>query len=79
MPRDDSDVARDRWEGLTDARLERTVDRLDVINGDIKEMRVAVAKLSIDIAVLKTRAAMYSAGGAIVGGGLISFLVQHFK
>jgi hypothetical protein len=73
-----SDAARDRWEGSTDARLERATDRLDVINGDLREIRSTMAKISIDLAVLKTRAAMYSAAGAILGGGFVSFIVQHF-
>lgn len=65
-----------RWQGGVDARLEEHSRRLDVINGDAKAAREAAEATQIQLAVLKTKVALWASGGGVVGAGLVSAAIS---
>lgn len=65
-----------RWQGGVDVRLDSHEKRLDVINGDAKAARIASEDTQIQLAVLKTKVAIWSALGGVGGAGVVSLVVQ---
>lgn len=66
----------ERWQGGVDARLDEHGRRLDTINGDSKRAREASEKIVVEIAVLKTKVAVWSGVGSLVGAGVVTFVVR---
>lgn len=67
----------DRWQGQVDERMARTQDRVDVINGDMREIRDILTKMSLDLAVVKTKIAIWAAVGSLAGGAFASFILAQ--
>lgn len=65
-----------RWQGGVDAKLEEHGRRLDTINGDAKRARTAAEDTVVQLAVLKTKVAMWASVGSLLGAGIVSALVQ---
>lgn len=70
----------ERWRGSTEAHIRENSRRLDGINGsisriedDIGEMKV---QLTTELAVLRTKVALWSAIGGLVGAGVVSAVVS---
>lgn len=64
-----------RWQGQVDARLEEHARRLDAINGDAKASRKAAEELLVQLAVLRTKVAVWATVGGFVGAGVVSLAV----
>lgn len=65
-----------RWQGGTDTEIREIKRRLGVINGDAKAGREAAEKTVVQLAVLKTKVAVWSALGGVVGAGVVTGLIQ---
>lgn len=70
-------ASQDRWQGQVDERLDRSGTNQDVLAAELREMRSLLRDMSIELAVLKTRVAVYSTAGSIGGAALASFLFQQ--
>jgi len=68
-----------RWAGGVDQQLASATDRLDKLNGQIDDVRKLLAQLSLDVAVIKTRVAIYSALGSLAGGAVVSFIASQLS
>lgn len=64
-----------RWQGGIDARLEEHGRRLDTINGDARLARETAEQIVIQLAVLRTKVAVWASLGGLVGAGVVSGLV----
>lgn len=64
-----------RWQGGIDARLEEHSRRLDAINGDAKAARETAEQIVVQLAVLRTKVAVWASLGGLVGAGVVSGLV----
>jgi hypothetical protein len=64
-----------RWQGAVDQALKEHTRRLDGINGDAKVTRAGTEQLLIEVAVLRTKVALWASLGGIVGAGVVSVIV----
>lgn len=75
-PPNTEEIDRLRWEGEVSSNMKETSRRLEGISQRQQRTEVAVETLSLEVAVMRTRVAFFSALGAIVGGGLVSFAMD---
>lgn len=61
-----------RWQGGVDARLDEHGRRLDVINGDAKAARIASEDTLVQLAVLRTKVALWATLGSLMGAGVVT-------
>lgn len=64
-----------RWQGTIDAKLAEHARRLDVINGDARAARLSGEKLLVEVAVIRTKVALWSATGGLLGAGAVTAIV----
>jgi hypothetical protein len=64
-----------RWQGRVDSEIIEMKRRLADINGDAKAARIASENLLIELAVLRTKVAVWSAAGGLIGAGIMSVIV----
>jgi hypothetical protein len=64
------------WQGAVDARLDEHSRRLDTINGDAKAARQGTENIVVQLAVLKTKVAIWASLGGIGGAGIVSLAIQ---
>lgn len=64
-----------RWQGGIDAKLADYSRRLDAMNGDAKAARIAAEQIVIQVAVLKTKIAIWGGVGGLAGAGIVSLVV----
>lgn len=65
-----------RWQGGVDAQLNEHGRRLDTINGDAKAARVAAEDTLVQLAVLKTKVALWATAGSLAGAGIVTGAVS---
>lgn len=70
------DIDRERWRGGVDARL----DNLELAKGasDLRHEKLDVRIQLTELAVAKiaTKIGVWAAGGAVLGGGIVSMIFQ---
>lgn len=71
----EDDRALWKWQGKVDQAIDDHGRRLDVINGDSRKAREASEKILIELAVLRTKVAIWASLGGLVGAGIVSGLV----
>lgn len=59
-----------------DARLDEHGRRIDTINGDARRAREASETIIIQLAVLKTKVALWSTVGSLVGAAVMTAIIQ---
>lgn len=64
-----------KWQGGVDATLVEHGRRLDVMNGDAKAARQASETILVQLAVLRTKVAVWASIGGVVGAGIVSLVV----
>lgn len=64
-----------RWQGGIDQKLNEHTRRLDVMNGDSKAARVATEQILIEVAVIRTKIALWAGLGGLLGAGVVSAVV----
>lgn len=64
-----------RWQGNVDAQLLEHSRRLGTINGDAKEARKAAEEVLVQLAVIRTKVAIWASLGGLVGAGIVSAAV----
>lgn len=65
-----------RWQGRVDALLDEHGKRLDQINGDAKAARTAAEQILVQLAVMRTKIALWATIGGLVGAGIVSFVAS---
>lgn len=65
-----------RWQGGVDATLMEHTRRLDTINGDARAARVAAEETIVQLAVLRTKVALWSTLGSLLGAGIMTTVIQ---
>lgn len=65
-----------RWRGQVEQSIEEHTRRLDIINGDARAARTASEKILVELAVLRTKVAIWASLGGLVGAGIVSGLVS---
>lgn len=73
------ETSDERWRGRVDQILEEHDRRLSSMNGDSRAARNATEKILIEVAIIKTKVAVWSAVGGLVGAGIVSGLVAVFS
>ena len=68
---------RDKWEAKVEADMETCIDNGELIKNEIKDLRATIASLTVDLAVLKTKVALWAALGSVAGGAFVSFVIQQ--
>ncbi len=68
---------RDKWEAKVEADMETCIDNGELIKNEIKDLRTTIASLTVDLAVLKTKVALWAALGSVAGGAFVSFVIQQ--
>lgn len=66
------------WRGKVEQAIEDHSRRLDVINGDAKAARAASEKILVELAVLRTKVAIWASLGGLLGAGFVSGMVSWF-
>lgn len=64
-----------RWQGGVDATLAAHEKSLKDLNGDSKAARQATEKILVEIAVLRTKIAVWSALGGFAGAAVVTLVV----
>lgn len=64
-----------RWQGGVDARLAEYERRLTTMNGDARVARETAEEIIVQLAVLRTKVAVWASLGGLVGAGVVSGLV----
>lgn len=72
------EVELSRWQGRVDQLLDDHERRLNAMNGDAKAARQATEKILIEVAIIKTKVAIWSAVGGLVGAGIVSGMMAVF-
>jgi hypothetical protein len=67
-----------RWQGKVDQLLDEHERRLASMNGDAKAARQATEKILVEVAIIKTKVAVWSAVGGLIGAGIVSGLMAVF-
>lgn len=67
-----------RWQGRVEQAIEDHTRRLNAMNGDAKAARTATEKILVELAVLRTKIAIWAALGGLIGAGIVSGLVAVF-
>lgn len=67
-----------RWQGRVDQLIDEHERRLNAMNGDAKAARQATEKILIEVAIIKTKVAIWSAVGGLVGAGIVSGMMAVF-
>jgi len=67
----------DYWRGRVDARIEESERRHAAAEALARNDGTRIGVLETTVASLKTKVAIYSALGALAGGGLVSLLARH--
>lgn len=65
---------RDRWESKIEANLEQCLENDESFKSEMVQMRTTISALTLELAVLKTKVAVWAALGSLAGGGFVSFL-----
>lgn len=65
-----------RWQGRVDSQLTEHNRRLDTINGDAARARIASEEIIVQLAVIKTKVALWSTIGSLLGASLVTTIVQ---
>ncbi len=66
---------RERWRGEIDSELKTTREILREMKADSKRVETDLGDLKLIVKGLSTKMAVYAAGGAVIGGGIMSFIV----
>lgn len=61
-----------RWQGGVDRALLEHDRRLNVMNGDAKAAREAAEEVLVEVAVIKTKVALWASVGGLVGAGVMT-------
>lgn len=64
-----------RWQGSVDAKLGEHGRRLDTINGDARAAAKASEETLVQLAVLKTKVALWATLGSLLGAGFVTGLI----
>jgi hypothetical protein len=65
----------DYWRGRVDERLKAGSRRFDALEGDQAKIERKVGELEVELSVVKTKVAFYSAIGSVVGGGIVTVVI----
>lgn len=68
----------ERWQGQVERAIDEHTRRLDNINGDARAARKSTEQILIDLAVLRTKVALWASLGGLIGAGVVSGLVAVF-
>lgn len=68
---------RDRWEAKVEADVETCIHNGELIKEEIATLRTTLASLTVELAVLKTKVALWAALGSVAGGAFVSFVIQQ--
>lgn len=63
------------WRGRIEERVSGQGRKIEEMNGDAKAARKASEQLLIDVAILRTKIAVWSAIGGVTGAGIVSIIV----
>lgn len=64
------------WQGRTDARLDSVIIRVDAQNGTLDKISSSITQITVDLAVVRSRVALFSAIGGLLGSGIVTVVIQ---
>jgi hypothetical protein len=59
-----------------DTMVAENTRRLDGINGSVDSIEDGISEIKVELGVLRTKIALASALGGLIGAGLITFVLQ---
>ncbi len=70
------DFDRERWRGRVDARMDNMDSEITSVRAKIEQLDAKLQLTDLKVGVIATKIGMWAAGGAILGGGLVSVLFR---
>lgn len=68
---------RDRWEAEIEANMKTCLRNDEAIKAELKSLNDKIAGLTVELAVIKTKVALWAALGSVAGGAFVSFVIQQ--